>query len=153
MYLFDSSALLWDELWVYNIMEFIFCGHLLGSSLAIFFILKNLLKYNWFTMLCYFLLYSKVIQLYIYLHPFFGLFSHIGYHRMLGRIPCAIYSRSLWTSHSSRRLFISDWSARPISGWSASRQDYGDQKTKGTKPRHRDTMNSDTLPLAPYTCL
>ena len=38
-------------------------------------------------MLCYFLLYSKVIQLYIYI--FFRFFSIIGYYRVLTIVPCA----------------------------------------------------------------
>ena len=35
-------------------------------------------------MLCYFLLYSKVNQLYVYIYPlFFRFFSHIGHSRVL----------------------------------------------------------------------
>ena len=35
-------------------------------------------------MLCYFLLYSKVSQLHIYIYPFFlGFPSHLGHHRAL----------------------------------------------------------------------
>ena len=42
-------------------------------------------------MLCYFLLYGKVKQLYIYIYSlFFRLFSHIGPYRVLGRGPFAI---------------------------------------------------------------
>ena len=42
-------------------------------------------------MLCYFLLYTKVNQLYISICPlFFRFFSHVGYYRELSRIPCAI---------------------------------------------------------------
>ena len=42
-------------------------------------------------MMCQFLLYSKVNQLYIYIHPlFFGFPSHLGHHRALSRVPCAI---------------------------------------------------------------
>ena len=42
-------------------------------------------------MLCQFLLYSKMNQLCIYIYPlFFGLPSHLGHHRALSRIPCAI---------------------------------------------------------------
>ena len=32
---------------------------------------KFVLEYSWFTMLCYFLLYSKVIELYIYIYQLF----------------------------------------------------------------------------------
>ena len=44
-------------------------------------------------MFCYLLLYSKVSQLYIYIHLlFFRLYSHIGHYRVLNRVPCAIQS-------------------------------------------------------------
>ena len=47
---------------------------------------KVLLKCSWFTMPCQFLLYNKVVQLYMYTHPFsFTFFPHINYHRILGR--------------------------------------------------------------------
>ena len=40
-------------------------------------------------MLCYFLLYSKVNQLYVYIYPLFLRFpSHLGHHRALSRVPC-----------------------------------------------------------------
>ena len=43
-------------------------------------------------MSCYFLLYSKVNQLYIYLYPlFFRFCSYIGHYKALSRVPCAIY--------------------------------------------------------------
>ena len=52
---------------------------------------KVLLKYGWFTTLWQFLLYSKVIQLYVYTHPLsFRFFSRIGHHRSSGRVPWAI---------------------------------------------------------------
>ena len=36
-------------------------------------------------------MYSKVIQLYIYMYLFFFRFSsHIGYYRVLSRVPCAV---------------------------------------------------------------
>ena len=42
-------------------------------------------------MLFQFLLYSKVNQLYIYTYPlFFGFPCHLGHHRALSRVPCAI---------------------------------------------------------------
>ena len=44
-------------------------------------------------MLRQFLLYSKVNQPHVYIHPFFlGFSSHLGHHRALSRIPCAIQS-------------------------------------------------------------
>ena len=49
------------------------------------------LEYSCFTMLCQFLLYGKVNQLYVYICPlFFGFPSHLGHHRALSRVPCAI---------------------------------------------------------------
>ena len=42
-------------------------------------------------MLCQFLVYSKVIQLYVYIYSFFiRFFSHMGYYRRLSGVPCAI---------------------------------------------------------------
>ena len=42
-------------------------------------------------MLCVFLLQSKVNQLFIHIDPlFFGFLSHLGHHRVLSRVPCAI---------------------------------------------------------------
>ena len=42
-------------------------------------------------MLYLFQVYSKVNQLHIYVYPFFfRFFSHIGYYRVLTRVPCAI---------------------------------------------------------------
>ena len=42
---------------------------------------------------CIFQVYSKVIQLYMYLF-FFKFFPHLGYYRILSRVP-VLYSRSL----------------------------------------------------------
>ena len=59
-----------------------------------------LLKYSWFTMLCYFLLYSKVTQLYVYIFvcvcvymyiSFFVFFSITVCHRILNLVPCAVH--------------------------------------------------------------
>ena len=42
-------------------------------------------------MLSQFQVYSKVVQLYIYMYLFFfKFFSHLGYYRILTRVPCAI---------------------------------------------------------------
>ena len=52
--------------------------------------LKCLLECSCFTMLCQFLLYSKVNQLYVYMYLlFFVLPSHLDHHRALSRVPCA----------------------------------------------------------------
>ena len=53
----------------------------------------TLLAYRCLTLLCQFLLYSKVIQLYIYIlicPLFFRFPSCIGRHRALSTVPCAI---------------------------------------------------------------
>ena len=61
------------------------------SELLFFFFLTSLLEYNCFTMLCQFLLYSEVNQLYVYIYPLFFVFpSHIGHQRTLSRVPYAI---------------------------------------------------------------
>ena len=42
-------------------------------------------------MLCQFQVHSKVIQLCVYMYLFFfKFFSHLGYYRILSRVPCAI---------------------------------------------------------------
>ena len=40
---------------------------------------KRLSTHSWLTMLCYFQVYSRVIQLCIYMYLFFFKFSHLGY--------------------------------------------------------------------------
>ena len=40
--------------------------------------------------MCWFQVYSEVIQLYTYKYPFFFIFfSHLGYYRILSWVPCA----------------------------------------------------------------
>ena len=66
------------------------CYFLLYSKVSALF-KKFLLEDSWFTLLCYFLLYGKVNQLYIYMYQlFFRFFSHVGHYRVLSRVPCAI---------------------------------------------------------------
>ena len=49
----------------------ILANTLYGHSLSFYYFFRfMLLKYSWFTMLCSFLLYSEVSQLYIYIHSF-----------------------------------------------------------------------------------
>ena len=59
-------------------------------------------------------MYSKVIQLYIHMYLFFfKFFSHLGYYRILGRVPL-LYSRSLlviylfiyWPHHVACRILV-----------------------------------------------
>ena len=71
-FLFLSSHLvIWGsflQLWFYEI----FCQHSLGIlwdllHMKTYFFLTSLLKYNCFTMVCYFLFYNKVNQVYLYI--------------------------------------------------------------------------------------
>ena len=56
-----------------------------------FFFFFFLLAYIWFTVLCWFQVYSKVNQLYMYIYPlFFRFFSIIDYYKILNIVPCAI---------------------------------------------------------------
>ena len=50
------------------------------------------LKFSWFTILCELLVYSKVIQLHIYLYisVFFFIFSLMVYGKILNVVPCAV---------------------------------------------------------------
>ena len=49
------------------------------------------MKCSWFTMLWWFLLYNKVIQLYMYTHLFFfGFFYCVNFCRTLDGVPCVI---------------------------------------------------------------
>ena len=59
------------------------------TSFTFFYLIQFSLESSWFTMLCQFLLYSKVNQLYIYL-LFFIFCSHIGHYRVLEGAPCTI---------------------------------------------------------------
>ena len=62
-------------------------------SLFLFFFKKLffLLAYSCFTMLCWFLLYNKMNQPYVYIYPLpFGLPPHSGHHRALSGVPCTI---------------------------------------------------------------
>ena len=47
-----------------------FCPPLFGFLGFLFSFLKFVLKYSWFTMLCYFLLHSKVTQSYIHIYTY-----------------------------------------------------------------------------------
>ena len=51
------------------------------------------MEYSFFSMFCWFPLYSKVNQLYVYIHPvIIGFPSYLGHRRALSRVPCAIHS-------------------------------------------------------------
>ena len=64
------------------------CSFLLTSMFLTFYFV---LEYSWWTLWCAFQMYSKVIQLYIYVYLFFfKFFSHLGCYIILCRIPCVI---------------------------------------------------------------
>ena len=58
--------LLWSSLGRHRVISAVF--YQLGQPQKLIFFNKILLKYNCFTVLCYFLLYSKMNQPYIYIH-------------------------------------------------------------------------------------
>ena len=63
------------------------------KKIIYFYLLLFLLEYSCFTMLCQFLLYSKVNQVHVNIYPlFFGFPSHRGHYGVLNRVPCAIQS-------------------------------------------------------------
>ena len=50
---------------------------LLAMTSLFFFFFTSLLEYNCFTMLCEFLLYNKVNQLYVYIYPYISSLLHL----------------------------------------------------------------------------
>ena len=88
----SSRINLWPNFYnfsTYNIHNYVVMLSLIAqvylqfSDLVLYFILffKNFLEYSCFTMLCQFLLYSKVNQLYVYIYPLiFGFPSHLDHH-------------------------------------------------------------------------
>ena len=57
-----------------------------------------------------FQLYSKVIQLYIYIYPLFlRFYSHIRHYRVLSRVPCAIHTVGPYYLFFGIYLFIYFW--------------------------------------------
>ena len=60
-------------------------------------------------MLCQFLIYSRVNQLYVYIYPlFYGFPSHLGHHRALSRVPCAIqFSLIIYFIHNINSVYMS----------------------------------------------
>ena len=59
-------------------------------------------------MLYHFLLYQKMNQLYIYIHPLFFEFpSHLGYHRQLSGVFCAVqYILTSYLFYTSQGLYV-----------------------------------------------
>ena len=73
------------------------------------FLKKFRLEYSCFTMLCWFLLHSKLNQLYIYIYVLFFRFpSHLGHHRALSGVPCANsrFSLVIYVIHSIDTVYI-----------------------------------------------
>ena len=73
------------------------CGIIMGSdfedweAFSKFYFLLIFIGIEWSYNVYYFLLYSTVNQLYIYIHPlFFRFYSHIDNCRVLNRVPCAL---------------------------------------------------------------
>ena len=64
---------------------------------ALFNSFKLLLEYSCFKMLCQFLLYSKVSQLYVCKYPLFGFPSHLGHHRAWSGVSCAVHPSASYT--------------------------------------------------------
>ena len=75
-----SKYLYWMNEWI---LAYFF--KFLTMFISLFFsLLKILLKYSWFTMLCHFLLYSKVTQSYTYIHSLFYIIFHPGVSQETG---------------------------------------------------------------------
>ena len=70
------------------------------------------LAHSCFTVLCQFLLYSNVNQLYVYIHPLsFRFFSHLGHLRAWSQVPCAIrrFSLVIHSIYRSEGEFPDGW--------------------------------------------
>ena len=52
-------------------------------------LLKKLLAYNCFTLLCFCYIAKWISYMYTYISPLFAFPSHLGQHRALRRVPCA----------------------------------------------------------------
>ena len=110
------------------------------------------MEYSFFSMFCWFPLYSKVNQLYAYIHPvIIGFPSYLGHRRALSRVPCAIHSvlvsiLCVCAKLLSRaQLSVTPWTVAcpPPLSIACSRQDYwsglpfpspGDLPNPGIKP-------------------
>ena len=61
------------------------------GSISKVFIFSFVLEHSWLTILCWFHMYSKVIQLYIYMYLFFfKSISYLRYYRILNSVLCTI---------------------------------------------------------------
>ena len=101
-------------------------------------------------MLCQSLLYSKVNQQCVYLYTiFFGFPSHLGRHRPLSRVPCAI--QQVLIVHGHVRLSAIPWTIQSMEfSWSEywSGQLFaspGDLPSPGIKPGS-PALQADSLP-------
>ena len=65
-------------------------------------------QHNCFTVLCQFLLQSKVSQLYVCMHPLFFTFPpHLSRHRAKPRVPWAVQSILIYFMHSINSVYMS----------------------------------------------
>ena len=69
------------------------------NFIIIIIIVIFLVKYTWFTMLCYLLLYSKVTQLYTYRHSFFSCSFPLWFITRYWIYSPVLYSRTLLFIH------------------------------------------------------
>ena len=95
---------------------------LLGKWVKVFNILNFLLEYSWFTMLCYFQVYNKVNQLYIYIYPLFLDSFPIQFITEYWVEFPVLYSRSLlviYVIYSSKYMSIpiSQFIPHPLTPW------------------------------------
>ena len=58
-------------------------------------------------------MYSKVIQLYIYMSIPLKFFPHLGCYIILSRVPCAIQSMSLLVIHFKNSIHIEMYHVNP----------------------------------------
>ena len=85
-----TFILAWDSVHPHTISFFLF---LICSCLFLFYIG---VYWSWFTKVWVSGVQQSGSVIHIYSPPLlFGSFSHIGHYRVLNRVPCAIYSRSL----------------------------------------------------------
>ena len=94
-------------------------------------------------MLCWFQVYSKAIQLCVYIYPFFfRFFPHIGYYKILSRVPCAIqqvmviyfiYSSVYWRRHRHPTPVLLPGKSHGRGAWWAAVHGVGRSRTRLSK--------------------
>ena len=93
--------------------------------LFIFYFLTSLLEYNCFTMVCQFLLYNKVNQLYIYIYPHISSLLHLPLtlpisplqvvtkHRADLPVLCVCFPLAIYFTFGSHSLTLSQFTLPP----------------------------------------